>query len=383
MSQSAGLRVGLFTGAFFAAGAVSTAFLPLWMAGRHFDPAQIGALLGIASMVRLLAVPAWGAATDWVGRARPMLLVAAMAAAGAVACFPLAHDIGALLLLATLQGIAASALTPLTDTLTLALAAAGKLSYARTRAWGSAAYMLATAAAGPVLGWAGSWVVPGLVATGYAAAALLVPALPEPVRVSRPPLRLGGLLRLPALRLTILASALIQGSHAAYYGFAAIHWRAAGLGDTVIGLLIAEGIVMEIVLFVWGGKWVARLGPGRLTGLAAGACLVRWTALATTTALPILVVVQLLHAATFAMQHLSSMTMLGRHVPPGRAAGAQALHAALGFSAPTGLLIWLVGLGYHRFGGLCFLPMAALGGAGLLLAGPLSRVAGSGGARTA
>ena len=345
------------------------------MADRGIAASAIGAVLGVASLVRLLAVPLWGAAADRMGRRRPMLLLAALTSAGAVACFPLAHSLGPLLLVVTAQGIAAAALTPLADTLTLALAAAGRLSYGRTRAWGSAAYMLATAAAGPVLGWAGSWLVPGLVAAGYGAAAALAPALPELQRIPYASRDTSGLLRLPALRVTIMASALIQGSHAAYYGFAALHWRAAGIGDTVVGLLIAEGIVMEIVLFVWGGRWVARLGPARLTGIAATACVVRWTVLASTTAIPLLAAAQVLHAATFGMQHLSSMAILSRGVPPGRAAGAQTLHSALGFSAPTGLLIWLVGLGYARFGGLVFLPMAVLGGAGVLLVRPLAALA--------
>ncbi len=344
------------------------------MTDRGIDPGRVGTVLGLASLVRLLAVPVWGAAADRVGRRRPMLLLAAAGAAAAVACFPLAHGLGPLLLLVTVQGVAAAALTPLADTLTLALAAAGRLAYGRTRAWGSASYMVATAAAGPVLGWAGSWLVPALVASGYGAAALLASALPEPKRAARRARGMAGLLRLPALRVTVAASALIQGSHAAYYGFAAIHWRAAGLSDATVGLLIAEGIVMEVVLFVWGGRWVARLGPARLTRLAACGCLVRWTVLAFTTALPALAAVQVLHAATFAMQHLSSMTVLHRAVPADRAAGAQALHSALGFSAPTGLLIWLVGLGYARYGGLVFLPMAALGGAGLLLVRPLRRL---------
>ncbi len=344
------------------------------MADRGIDAGRIGTVLGLASLVRLLAVPLWGAAADRVGRRRPMLLLAAASAAVAVACLPLAHGFGALLLLVTLQGIAGAALVPLADTLTLALAAAGRLSYGRTRAWGSASYMAATAAAGSVLGWTGSALVPGLIAAGYGAAALVARALPEAAVVRTRSLGMAGLLRLPALRVTVAASACIQGSHAAYYGFAAIHWRAAGLSDTAIGLLIAEGIVMEIVLFVWGGRWVTRLGPARLTAMAASACLVRWTVLAFTAALPVLAVVQVLHAATFAMQHLSSMTVLNRAIPPGRAAGAQALHSALGFSAPTGLLIWLVGLAYARFGGLVFLPMAALGGAGWLLVRPLSRL---------
>ncbi len=348
------------------------------MTDRGIDPGRVGTLLGIAALVRLLAVPVWGEAADWLGQRRPMLVVGAAIAAASVACFPMAHTMAPLLFITTVQGMAAAVLTPLTDTVTMALAASGTLSYGRTRAWGSAAYMIATAMAGPVLAWAGSWVLPGLVAGFYGIAAGLGTALPEPAPAGQPSRRASGLLRLPALRVTVAASALIQGSHAAYYGFAAIGWRRAGLGDSVIGLLIAEGIVMEVVLFVWGGRWVARLGPARLTAMAACGCLLRWTALAFTTALPLLVLFQLLHAATFAMQHLSAMVMLGRHMPPGRAAGAQALHSAIGVSAPTGLLVLLVGLGYDRFGELMFLPMAALGGMALLLVRPIGRLAISG-----
>ena len=129
-------------------------------------------------------------------------------------------------------------------------------------------------------------------------------------------------------------------------------WRSQGISDSVIGLLIAEGIVAEVVLFAWGRRLVERLGPAGLTACAATAsadALERHRA--ARRRLPVLVVVQLLHAATFAMQHLSAMLVLSRAVPPERAATAQALHAALGYGAPTGLLMLLAGLLYARFGG--------------------------------
>ena len=80
---------------------------------------------------------------------------------------------------------------------------------------------------------------------------------------------------------------------------------------------------------------------------------------------------QLLHAATFAMQHLSAMLVLSRAVPPERAATAQALHSALGYGAPGGLLMLLAGFLYARFGGMAFLAMAAIGGSALVLVRPL------------
>ena len=372
--MSAHRRVGGFIASAYAAAGVTTAFLPLWLTDRGASAGAVGTILGAASLLRVAAVPGWGALADRAGR--PPLALAAGAAALLAACLPAAQGVPALLLLVGLQGAAASALSPLADALTLALAAEGRLAYGRTRAWGSASYMVATAAAGPALAAAGSWLVPWLLAAGYGVAALLARALPRPAHAPHAAAADPGVLRLRAFRLTLLASALIQGSHAAYYGFAPILWRAAGLGDTAIGLLIAEGIVMEIVLFVWGGALTARLGPARLTGLAAVACLLRWPVLALSTDVGVLAAAQVLHAGSFAMQHLSAMQMLARTVPPRRAAGAQALHAALGFSAPVGVLIWLTGLVFAQAGGAVFWGMAALGGAALLLVRPLARAVG-------
>ena len=63
------------------------------------------------------------------------------------------------------------------------------------------------------------------------------------------------LFRNPAFRLAVGCTALIQGAHAAYYGFAALFWRSQGISDTVIGLLIAEGIIAEILLFPAAAGW--------------------------------------------------------------------------------------------------------------------------------
>ena len=63
--------------AVFAANAVLTAYLPLWLADRRLDPAAIGAVLGLASLVRVVAVPAWGWVADRLGHYRAVLFTAA------------------------------------------------------------------------------------------------------------------------------------------------------------------------------------------------------------------------------------------------------------------------------------------------------------------
>ena len=371
--MSAGVRVALFFAALFAAGAINTAFLPLWFADRGLSAVAIGQVLGIASLLRVVAGPSWGTVADRIGRRRPVLLAAAAAASGTALLYLPLYGFAALLLVASVQGVASSALNPLIDSLALALARERRMEYGPVRSIGSIAYMAASAGAGWLLSVTGSWVVPWLLVGSYGSAAAVTPLLPEAARAPAAPRALAGL-RLLAnrpFRLAVLASALIQGAHAAYYGFAPLLWRSQGFSDSVIGLLVAEGIVAEVALFAWGRRLVERLGPAGLTACAATASLIRWSVTACAPPLGVLVVVQLLHAATFAMQHLSAMLVLSRAVPPERAATAQALHGALGYGAPTGLLMLLAGLLYARFGGAVFLAMAAIGGSAVVLVKPL------------
>jgi PPP family 3-phenylpropionic acid transporter len=369
------VRVGLFVGAYFTAMGV-TGFMPLWYADRGLSPPEIGQILGAASLLRVLAGPQWGGVADRLGRRRPVLTAATLVATAMALIFPLTGGFWPVLLVAAGQGVAASAINPLADSLALSLARQGLMEYGPVRAVGSATFMLATAAAGSLLTAVGSWLVPFLLAIGYGTSALLSPLLPEADVGASRARGFGGweLFKLPAFRLAVACTALIQGAHAAYYGFAALLWRSQGLSDRTIGLLIAEGIVVEILLFWRGRRMIERLGPAGLTACAATASIVRWSAIAFSPGLPVLVVVQLLHAATFAMQHLSSMLILGRAVPPERAATAQALHAALGYGIPAGAAMFVSGLLYARFGGLAFLAMALLGGSALLLVRPLRRV---------
>jgi PPP family 3-phenylpropionic acid transporter len=197
-----------------------------------------------------------------------------------------------------------------------------------------------------------------LAATALVAGSL--PPMPAGAGAARGWRGLAAPLRIPAFRLLLPVSALIQASHAFYYAFGTLHWQAAGLSPGLIGVLWSIGVVAEIGVFLAAKSFAERVGPVGLSLAAASAGVLRWAVTAETVWVPALFAVQLLHGATFGAQHLASMAVLGRVVPPAQAATAQTLHGSFGVGLWMGVLVLLSGPIYARIGGQGFWVMAAL-----------------------
>jgi PPP family 3-phenylpropionic acid transporter len=171
--------------------------------------------------------------------------------------------------------------------------------------------------------------------------------------------------------LFLTAAGLLQGSHAAYYGFSAVYWQAAGLSGTIIGLLWAEGVIAEVIFFAVSATVFARTGPAALLLIAGVAGILRWAVLGMTTDLPALFAVQLLHAATFGAAHFGAMHFIARAAPPGLAATAQGLYSAAAGGIGIGFALLLAGKLYGINEASAFLAMAGLSLGGAILAMPL------------
>jgi PPP family 3-phenylpropionic acid transporter len=370
-------HAALYAAQFFAFGVILP-FLPAVLAARGLDAAEVAAVLAAGSAVRLVAGPLGGRAADALGAPRAVLAAASLAAALAAAGFLLAAGFVALLLVHLVLSAAMASVVPLSDAVTVGAARRGELDYGRVRAWGSIAFILAALLAGQAAAGFGVAAVVPLVVAGLAATALAALVLPPgATRAAEGPRGLAAFLaplRIPALRWQLLVTGLVGGSHAFYYAFGTLHWQAAGLGAGLIGALWATGVVAEIAVFLWARGLVARVGPIGFSLLACGAGVVRWGATAVTTDPFLLFPLQLLHAATFGAQHLATMAVLGRIVPPAQAGTAQALHASLGGGLAMGVMTALCGPLYATFGGGGFWAMAGLCAASVPAALMLGRV---------
>ena len=162
------------------------------------------------------------------------------------------------------------------------------------------------------------------------------------------------------------SAAALQSSHQLYYGFGTLYWRGLGFSDTVIGALWAEGVVAEILLFWYSAPLLARLGPLGLMALGGVAGIVRWSLMGVLPGFGAAAGLQLLHALTFGASHLGAMHFMARSVPPGVAASAQSLYAALSAGLGSGLVMLVAGALYAAYGGGAYPFMALLSAAGLV-----------------
>jgi PPP family 3-phenylpropionic acid transporter len=369
----AGWRLALYYAAVFAGPGVTLPFLPVFLAGRGLGAAEVAAVLAAQQVARLVSGPLIGRAADASGRRTRA--AALSAAAGALTALLIVAAPAPLLLPACALAAAVTApLVPLGDSVTLRAAALGLCDFGRARSVGSVAFIGGTLAGGVAVRQLGPEVVPWAMGLGFAAAAAAALALPA---IEAPPARGRGLglalLRNRPFLLLLLASGLVQGSHAAHYAFSVLWWERAGIGPDLSGLLWTVGVAAEIALLMFGREAAGRTGPVGLLAIGAAAGILRWGATAATTDAWVLGPLQALHALTFGATMLGAAGLIVRLVPPELGATAQTLHAALGPGLVTLVLTAASGPLYARFGGGVFLAMAAACVAALAPAAALAR----------
>ena len=356
------VRLALFYAAIFAVLGVRLPFWPLWLAARGLGAAEIGVLVSIHMWVKIAANPLVAGIVDRLGVRRRTMIVLAFGAWLGFALYGLADEFWALLAVAVLVGFLFVPLMPLGENLTVMESNERGFDYGRVRLWGSVAFIAASMLGGRLLAGRPVDLILWLVLAGLGLLFIACVLLPE--RRTPPPgearVHLRRVLRSPVFLGFLASASLIQASHAMLYGFGTLHWRAQGLSSGMIGWLWGIGVIAEIALFALSGPIVRRLGPARLLGLAAAAGVVRWTATALTTALPVLMAVQLLHGLTFGAAHLAAMRFLGRAVPVQVSASAQGLYSATAMGAAIGGALMLSGFLYQAAGGAAFHAMAAL-----------------------
>jgi MFS transporter, PPP family, 3-phenylpropionic acid transporter len=359
-SRRFAIRLALFYGTLFGLIGTHLPFFPVWLKAVGIEASWIGIITAAPSVTRFTVLPFITGLAERRQALRGGLMIAACATALGFALIGTQHQPLAVFLLYTVTACLWTSMTPLTDAYALRGVARYGLKYGPLRLWGSAAFVAGALACGLLVDVVAAshliWVIASVAALGAVASFGLQP-LGSPITAKAPTQGTTALLRDPGFFAIIVTSALIQGSHAAYYVFASIAWQQSGMGGLTIAGLWSLGVLAEIVVFALSPRFT--LPPALLVVIAALCAVARWSITAQDPPIAVLAVVQLAHGLTFGLTMVGTMGLMVRHVPIQTMARGQGYLAAC-----TGIVTSIAsissGMIFARYGQGVYYLMAAM-----------------------
>lgn len=349
---------------------VQLPFFPVWIESKGFDAGQVGAILSATALMRIVSVSTATRAADHHFGIRAVIVAFGIATAAGFTLLGFTDRAWLIVPLIVFTAFAHTPAMALLDAYTLRGLKARGRAYGPVRLWGSASFIAANVAAGFAFDIIDAshliWLLSAsAIATAMAGLLLMPqPAVARPAdasQITRP------LWRTPGFLAIVIAASLVQSSHAVYYGFSTIGWKAAGYDGVAIGALWALGVIAEIVLFALSGRLPPGIGPVSLLVIGGSGAVLRWSAMAFDPpgwSLPFL---QCLHALSFGASHLGAIAFLAHAAPEGRGATAQGY-----FSIAQGITLsfcmLMAGFLFERVGMLSYLAMALVALVGVLVA---------------
>ncbi|MEM1266818.1 MAG: MFS transporter [Pseudomonadota bacterium] len=352
------VRTSVTYAAMFAAMGAFLPFWPIWLEEWGLTPGEIGLYTSLGMAARVATGFTVPVLADVFDSRRKVMAGAAALAALFFALHALVGSRALLLPLTLAAGGALAAMAPLGEALGAAAATRHGFIYAHARAMGSAGFLASSMLLGVLIVMLGADAVLWYLVGFLLLTALLAEGHPGGggPRGTPPRLRdVGHLLRDPTFALFTLAASLTQASHAVYYTYGSVHWRALGVPEPQIGMLWAWGVAVEIVLMMTlGALVVARLGAVGTMAIGAAAAVVRWSVMMFDPLGPMLWLVQASHALTFGASYLGAIAFLTLAVPERFSGTAQGAFAGLGWGLMQAGVMALSAALYPLVGGATY-----------------------------
>ena len=365
-------RLGAFYFLFFAGAGLWVGYLPPYFAARGLGAAEIAWVLALPQLARVVAPTAWASLADRFGAQRAIVVLACGAG---VVCYSLMPHVNGFAGFAWLMGVTSllgTAALPLVEAITLGVLAGQTGRYGPIRLWGSIGFMIAVFAGGTWLDFHSVQALPYAMLVFMSAALLVGLTLPTPAVHAAA----SGPLVINRAALLLLGSAFFMAvAHGTLYAFFTLHLQRLGYEGSLIGFLWTLGVLGEIAVFLFLPAFFRRFELSTIL-VASAACgvarflVIGWAA----DWLILLLLAQLLHAATFGSFHAAAVAAIHRVFPPQAQARGQSLFSSIGYGAGGAVGAVAAGWAWEAAGpGFAFTLSSVAAAAGLLFAYPLRR----------
>jgi PPP family 3-phenylpropionic acid transporter len=330
---------------FFSILGIMVPYLGVFFDSRGFNAQEIGFLLAILMATRIVAPNVWAAVADRTGMRSELIKLGSCAAAITYISFFFDGSFVYLAISLAIYTFFWNAILAQLEVITLETLGDKAERYGAIRSWGSVGYIVLVISGGLAIDYWGPEVLPymGMILfLGLFACSLPLPANRSVVvnKSERPKLKLDA-----SLVWFMLSAMLLQMSVGPFYGFFVLYLKQVGYSETIAGLLVALGVLAEIVIFFYSSRLIRQYGIRVLLVVSILLTVIRWLLLAFGVEyVSLLIISQLLHAFTFGLVHAASIHFIHRHFNVSHRSTGQALYASVSFGVGGALGTWISGI---------------------------------------
>ncbi|APW42293.1 MFS transporter [Rhodoferax saidenbachensis] len=317
-------------------------YLPLWLKDLGLGLFAISLLTSVQAATRLFAPYGWGWLSDHTGERVKLLRYGATAAL--LVSAGLWFDFGVWWLAAVLllMFTHTSSMMPMSEAAMAHLVSNGGAfdakRYGRVRLWGSLGFLVTVFVAG---GWFErygmrhfpAWTALTLLAV--VASVWSLPDLKEAVHPHAAKVSVWPILQQRPVQWLFASLFFHVLSHMGMYVFFSLYLDSLGYSKSMIGVLWAVSVIVEIAWFFTQSRWLPLLSLTAWLVVCAGVMALRMGITASAASvLPLLLLAQTLHALTFAAHHSVCIALLSHHFPGQLRGRGQALYTVIGYGFP-------------------------------------------------
>lgn len=322
-------------------------YLGIFLDGRGFTSAEIGEFFALITLARILGPTLWASLADKSGKTLWVLQFGCgLTVVSFVGVF-WASGFWWLSLVMGLMMMFWTAVLPQLEVITLKQTQTRNISYGSVRLWGSIGFIVLTVLTGQLLDYWGSE-VPVYVSIGVLSLLFISTLLISHTENQHPEKVVSGVhwrrVTQPVFLVFLLSATLLQVSFGAYYGFFALYLRDLGYSGQTTGLLIALGVLAEIVIFLLSARLISRFGVKWVLIVSVLLTALRWYLLGYHVEYLITIgLAQLLHAFSFGLTHAASVYFIHHYFESAFQSRGQAIYISVAFGVGGALGNWVSG----------------------------------------
>ena len=365
-------RLSSFYFFYFATIGVFIPYWSLYLKSLNFSAVEIGELMAMVMASKLVAPYLLGWLSDHIQKRLIIIQVSLFLAALIFSGVLTYQSYWWFMSIMAIFGFLWNASLPLFESLTLNYLGRESHRYSHIRLWGSIGFILVVVVVPIIIekvdiAFLPIMVLVALILNGLATFLIKDSAV---VHEKSATTKLLPILKHPVVIAFLVVCAIQTMSHGAYYTFFSIYLDEHNYSKSVTGIMWGLGVLAEVILFIIVQKFFARYGVCKLFIIALLLTVIRWLMLAyLVDSLVLLIFIQLFHAASFGLFHVTAIELTHILFPGRLQARGQALYAGLSFGLGGALGNWLSGHSWEAMGSTwTFLASAVVAFVGAMIA---------------